>query len=95
MTADYFLGLSTIAQLKVFKGCAFTFFFIFYSLFTYPNACVFEKRGPRLLEKSTSKTYISLTMRRSGSLGGGGWVDRQWVDLFDQLLGLIGCVCWV
>ena len=65
MTADYFLGLSTIAQLKVFKGCAFTFFFFFYSLFTYPNACVFEKRGPRPPKKSTRKTYIGPTPTKS------------------------------
>ena len=64
-----FLGSSTVSQLKVFKGRIFTSFFIiiffFYSLLTHPNACVFEKRGPCPLEKSTRKTYISPSPMKS------------------------------
>ena len=43
MTTDYFLGLSTIAQLKVFKGRAFTFFF-FFSIHSSPTLMLVSSR---------------------------------------------------
>ena len=68
MAIDYFWVLTTIAQLKVFKGRVFASFFFFffffsffspYSLLSHPNAYIFEKRSPRPPKKSTRKKIWS------------------------------------
>ena len=75
MAIDYFWVLTTVAQLKVFKGRIFASFFLFffffsffspYSLLSHPNSYVFEKRSPCPLEKSMRK--------RTQSDAGKDWV---------------------
>ena len=74
MAIDYFWVLTTIAQLKVFKGRVFASFFFFffffsffspYSLLSHPNAYIFEKRSPRPPKKSTRKTVRPTSVKSS------------------------------
>ena len=94
-----FLGLSTVAQLKVFKGyvcvCVCVCVFFFHSSPTRTPVSLrrevhAHQRNPRGRPTSVWRWWrveednSVQCRRRSGSLGSGGWVDRRWVWWVDQ-----------
>ena len=132
-----FLGLSTVAQLKVFKGYVCVCFF-FFTPHPPEHLCLWEERSTptrEIHEEDLHRSDAGEESRKTtqfnagedqvplvvvdGLIGGefdglistgfdmGSrwcWVRLRlvmglicvcWVDLFDRLLGLIGCICWV